>query len=57
MKVMIITFFDIKGIVHFEFIPQSRTVNQTNYVEILKLLLEAVRGKKSERCPNDEFLD
>jgi hypothetical protein len=42
MKTMLITFFDIKAIVHFEFIPQGQTVNPAYYVEILKRLREAV---------------
>jgi hypothetical protein len=29
------TFFDIKGTVQFEFIPQSQAVNQAYYEEIL----------------------
>jgi hypothetical protein len=28
MKTMLITFFDIKGIVHIEFVSQDGTVNQ-----------------------------
>jgi hypothetical protein len=46
METMLITFFDIKGTVHFEFFPQRQTVNRAYYVEILKWLREAVRKKE-----------
>jgi hypothetical protein len=46
MKIMLITFFDIKGIVHFVFISQGQTVNQAYYVETMKWLCEAVCRKK-----------
>jgi hypothetical protein len=39
---MLITFFEIKDIVHFEFIPQGQTVNQAYYVQIPKRLRESV---------------
>jgi hypothetical protein len=56
MKTLLITFFDIKGTVHFEFIPQGQTVNQAYYVEILKQLREAVRRQRPELWPNDWIL-
>jgi len=49
---MLITFFDIKGIIHFEFIPQGQTFNQAYYVEILKWLHESVHSKRPELWPN-----
>jgi len=56
MKTILIIFFDIKGIVHFEFIPQGQTVNQTYYAEILKWLCEAMCRKRPELGPIDWIL-
>jgi len=42
-KTMLIIVFDIRGTVHFEFIPHGQTVNQVYYVEILKRLLKVRR--------------
>jgi len=38
LKSMIITFFDIKGIVHKEFVPTGQTVNSGFYCEVLRRL-------------------
>ena len=48
IKVMLIAFFDIKGIVHFEFLPQGQTVNQYVYKEILRHLIRSVRDKRRD---------
>jgi hypothetical protein len=56
MKTMLITFLDIKGIIHFELIPQGHTGNQAYCVEIPKLLREAVHGKRPELWPVDRIL-
>jgi hypothetical protein len=33
IKTMLICFFDISGIIHYECVPEGTTVNQTFYVE------------------------
>jgi hypothetical protein len=50
---MLIISFDIKGTIHFEFIPQGKTANQAYYVDTLKRLREAVRTKRSELWSNE----
>jgi hypothetical protein len=55
MKTMLMTYFDIKGTVHVEFISQGQTVNQAYYVEILKWLHEAVHRKSLNFGPIIRF--
>jgi hypothetical protein len=40
---MIITFFDVKGIVHKEYVPTGQTVNSGLYCDVLRRLRENVR--------------
>jgi len=42
IKSMLICFFDSQGIVHKEFVPRGRTVNQTFYREVLESLRKRV---------------
>jgi hypothetical protein len=53
---MFIKFFGVMGVVHFEFIPYGRTVNQAYYMGILKCLCEAVRRKIRKLWPKDWIL-
>jgi len=41
---MLLTFFDIRGIVHYEFVPTGQTVNQVNYLEVTERLREKDRN-------------
>jgi len=56
VKVMLITFFDVKGIVHMEFLPQGQTINQHVYKDILKRLLRAVREKRQDLWQTKSWL-
>ena len=51
-------FFDVRGILHREFVPPGQTVNQEFYLEILRRLRENVRRKRRELWRSgDSFLD
>ena len=53
---MLIAFFDIKGIVHFEFLSQGQTVNQYVYKEILRRLMRSVRDKRRDLWENNAWV-
>jgi hypothetical protein len=44
----VICFFDIRGILHFKFVPKGTTVNQTFYMEVLKRLIDGMKHKRGE---------
>ena len=56
VKVMLITFFDVRGIVHSEFLPQGQMINQQVYKEILQLLLCSVPEKRRELWQDKSWL-
>lgn len=43
VKVMLIVFFDWKGVIHHEFVPRSQTVNAEFYLGVMRRLRESVR--------------
>jgi hypothetical protein len=47
-KQMMIAFFDIRGIAHIDWVPESQTVNQVYYKEVLTIRRERVRRKRLE---------
>jgi hypothetical protein len=53
--ILLIIFFGIKGILHFDFILQGQTVSQSYYLEIFKWLLEAVHRKSLNFGPTIRF--
>ena len=56
VKTMLLTFFDITGIVHYEFVPNGQTVNQVYYLEVLERLHEKVRQKRPKRFANNSWI-
>ena len=56
VKLMLIAFFDVRGIVHTEFLPQGQTVNQHVYKDVLRRLIRSVRDKRRELWVNDSWV-
>jgi hypothetical protein len=53
---MIFTFFDVKGIVHIEFVPTDKTVNSAFYCDVLRRLRENVRRRRSKLWQEQTWL-
>ena len=53
---MLLTFFDIRGIVHYEFVPTGQTVNQVYYLEVLERLREKVRRKRPKLFADNSWI-
>jgi len=49
-------YFDIRGIVHYEFVPTGQTVNQVYYLEVVELLREKVRRKPPELFAKNSWI-
>jgi hypothetical protein len=56
VKIMLVWFFDHKGIFHYEFTAQGQTVNQQSYLEVLTKLQECVRRKRPGLWPDKWIL-
>ena len=53
VKTMLLTFFDIRGVVHYEFVSTGQTVNQVYYLEVRERLHEEVRWKQPKLFANN----
>jgi len=49
-------FFNIRGNVHYEFVPTGQAVNQVYYLEVLERLREKVRRKRPELFANNSWI-
>ncbi|UYV84244.1 hypothetical protein LAZ67_X001650 [Cordylochernes scorpioides] len=56
VKVLLTVFFDCRGVVHHEFLPQGRTVNKEYYLQVLRNLREAIRQKRSDLWKDKNWL-
>ena len=53
---MLIAFFDVRGIVHTEIMPQGHTINQHIYRDVLRRLMRSVREKRRELYKKKSWL-
>ncbi|UYV77838.1 hypothetical protein LAZ67_15002542 [Cordylochernes scorpioides] len=56
VKVLLTVFFDCRGVVHHEFLPQGRTVNKEYYLQVMRKLHEAIRQKRPDLWKNKNWL-
>ena len=56
IKIMLIAFFDIDGLVHHEFVPTEQTVNKEFYKTVLQRLRDAVPRHRPEKWRSGNWI-
>ena len=56
VETVLLKFFDIRGIVHYKFVPSGQTVNQVYCLEVLEMLGEKVRRKRLEVFASNSWI-
>lgn len=56
VKVMLVVFFDCRGVVHKEFVPDGQTVNKEYYLDVLRRLRENIRRKRQELWKENSWI-
>ena len=53
---MLTVFYDSEDVVHYEFLPQGRTVNKEYYLEVMQRLREDVRKKRPDAWRENRWI-
>ena len=56
LKVMLVVFFDYRGVVHHEFVPECKTVNKEYYWTLLRRLREAIPRKQLDLQADNSWI-
>lgn len=56
VKIMLIVFFDIRGVVHYEYVPAGQTVTKEFYLSVLRRLREAIRRKRNDLWVDNSWI-
>lgn len=55
-KVMLTIFFDIRGIIHFEFLPEGRTMDKHYYLDVMKRLRDEICKKRPDLWKENSWI-
>jgi hypothetical protein len=55
-KAMMIVFFNIRGIVHIDWVPEGQTVNQVYYKQVLTTFHERVKRRRPEMWKKSSWI-
>jgi hypothetical protein len=56
LKAMMIVFFDIRGVIYIDWVPEGQTVNQFYYKNVLRTLCERVRQRRPDMWKNASWI-